>query len=212
MDYRKHVVEAGLRMMESGLTVCTWGNISARNPKNGRIFLTPSGMAYDVITPEDIVVVDGEGRILEGTRKPTVEMGMHLAIYRLRSDVNAIIHTHPIHSSVFGVLRRDIPVINDEAAQIFGGPVRVTNYALPGTEALAEEAAKAIGEKGSACILANHGAVCVGKDMERAFRVAQVLEMSAEIYYKALAVGTPYEITAEDAAYMKDFMDHKYGQ
>ena len=212
MDYKQLIVESGLKLMQRGLTVETWGNISARDPETRKIYLTPSAMSYDIITPDDIVVMDADGTVLEGTRKATIEWPLHTAVYKARKDINAIIHTHPIHSQVFGVLHRDIPVIIDEAAQVFGEPVRVTDYALPGTEKLAEETVRCIGEKNVACILANHGAVCCGRDMKAAFKTCTVLEMTAEIYYKALAIGTPFEEDPADVAFMKDFADHKYGQ
>ena len=212
MDYKELVVESGLDLVKRGLTVETWGNISARDPETGRIYLTPSAMSYFTITPEDIVVMDENGTVLEGTRKPTIEWSLHTGLYRERKDLNAIIHTHPLHSQVFGVLHMDIPVVIDEAAQVFGGPVKVTEYHLPGSEELAQAAIGAFGDKGCACILANHGAVCGGKDMKAAFKACTVLEMTAEIYYKALAVGKPYLIGDKETAFMKDFADNKYGQ
>ena len=95
MNYRELIVKSGLRMANSGLTVETWGNISVRDPETGLVYLTPSAMPYDTITADDVVVCDLDGNIVEGTRKPTIETGMHLAIYRSRKDVNAVIHTHP---------------------------------------------------------------------------------------------------------------------
>ena len=212
MDYKQLIVDSGLELVAKGLTVETWGNISARDPETGKIYLTPSAMSYHTITPDDIVVMDEDGNVLEGTRKPTIEWSMHTGVYKARKDINAIIHTHPLHSQVFGVLHMDIPVVIDEAAQVFGGPVEVTNYALPGSEELAQETIRAIGEKGCACIIANHGAVCAGRDMKSAFKTCTVLEMTAEIYYKALAVGKPFIIDDADVAFMKDFADNKYGQ
>lgn len=111
MDYRKLIVESGLRMSTSGLTVETWGNISARNPETGLVYLTPSAMQYNTITEEDVVVCDLDGNIVQGTRKPTIEMGMHLAIYRARQDVNAVIHTHPTYSMVYSCQGKDIPCL-----------------------------------------------------------------------------------------------------
>ncbi len=211
MNFRELVVQAGKRMLHSGLTVETWGNISVRDPETGLVYLTPSAMPYDALTPEDIVAMRPDGSVAAGNRKPTVESGMHLGIYRARPDVGAVIHTHPVQSTVFGVLRRPIPPIIDEAAQVLGGTVRVTEYALPGTRELAENVVKTLGG-GAACLIANHGAVCVGKDVGAAFRVCEVLEMTAEIYRMALEIGEPSVISAENVAYMKDFMEHHYGQ
>ena len=211
MDYKKYLVECGKRMLNSGLTVETWGNISVSDPETGLIYLTPSGIQYDIIEPEDIVVMDKEHHIVEGNRKPTIESGMHVGIMNSRPDVNAIIHTHPIDSQVFACLRRDIPPVIDEAAQLLGGTVKCAEYALPGSDELAENVINALGE-GAACLMANHGAVCAGADMDVAFRVCTVLEMTAKIYYKALAIGKPVEIEEDKVLFMKDFVANHYGQ
>lgn len=211
MDYKKFIVECGIRMLNSGLTVETWGNISVRDPETGLFYLTPSGMPYDIIEPEDIIVMDKDLNIVEGTRKPTIEFGMHIGIMNVRPDVNAVIHTHPVESQVFACLHRDIPPVIDEAAQLLGGTVKCAKYALPGSEELAHNVIEALGD-GAACLMANHGAVCVGTDMDKAFRVCTVLEMTAEIYQKALAIGKPEPIDEDKVLFMKDFAANHYGQ
>ena len=212
MDYRADLVAAGKRMLQKGLTVETWGNLSLRDPGSGLVYLTPSAMPYDTITEEDVVVMDLDGKTVEGRRKPTVESGLHLSVYRARPGVNAIIHTNPIYSLVFAVQHRDIPPVIDEAAQALGGAVRCAKYALPGTEALARNTVEALGEGGMACLLANHGAVCLGRDMKQAFKTAAVLEMTAQVYQMALTTGAPQPISDGDVAYMRDFAEHHYGQ
>ncbi|MBP3873976.1 MAG: class II aldolase/adducin family protein [Lachnospiraceae bacterium] len=211
MNYREKIVESGIRILHSGLTVETWGNISLRDPDTGLIYMTPSGMPYDTLAPEDVVVMDSGFRIVEGVRKPSIESGMHIRIMNERSDVNAIIHTHPVDSQIFACLHRDIPPVIDEAAQILEGTVRCAHYALPGSDELAENVVSALG-KGAACLMANHGAVCVGGDIDRAFRVCTVLEMTARIYYKALCIGDPKPIDDDKVAYMVDFVRNRYGQ
>lgn len=211
MDYKKYLVDCGMRMLQSGLTVETWGNISVKDPETGLIYLTPSGMKYDIIKPDDIVVMDHELNIVEGERKPTIEYGMHIRIMNARPDVCAVIHTHPVDSQVFACLHKDIPPIIDEAAQLLSGTVKCAEYALPGTEELADNVIRALGD-GAACLMANHGAVCVGKDMDAAFRVCTVLEMTAKIYQKALTIGEPEAITDEKVSFMSDFVANHYGQ
>ncbi|MCI2056972.1 MAG: class II aldolase/adducin family protein [Oscillibacter sp.] len=212
MNYKAYLVESGKRMLHKGLTVETWGNLSVQDPETGLVYLTPSAMPYDSISEDDVVVMREDGTLVEGTRKPTVECGMHLGILRSRPGIHAVIHTHPIYSLVFAVQHRDIPPIIDEAAQIFGGTVHTAEYALPGSAELAENVQKALGPNGMACLLANHGAVCLGKDMEQAFRVCTVLEMTAQVYQMALTTGTPQQISQQNVDYMKDFMEHHYGQ
>ena len=211
MNYKRFLIDACLRMVKSGLTVETWGNISVRDPESGYIYLTPSGMAYETLVEDDIVVMDVDGNRIEGERKPTIEHAMHLGIMKNRPDVNAIVHAHPVYSQVFALLHEDIPPVIDEAAQTLGN-VKVTEYALPGSPEMAQNAIEAIGKEGSACLLANHGAVAVGKDMDTAFKVCTVLEMTAQIYYMARSIGKPMPIDAEKITFMKEFVSKSYGQ
>lgn len=211
MNYKEHLVESGKRMLRSGLTVETWGNISVRDPETGLVYLTPSGMPYERITEQDIVVMGPDGERMEGDRKPTIEYEMHLGIMGNRPDVNAVVHTHPVYSQVFALLHEEIPPVIDEAAQILGGAVKVAAYALPGTPELAKNVVSALGG-GAACLLANHGAVCVGRDMDAAFRVCTVLEMTSKIYYMARCIGRPAPISAALVASLKDFAENHYGQ
>ena len=211
MNYKEMLVQNGIRLIESGLTVETWGNITLRDPESGLIYLTPSGMQYTTIREEDIVVMNSKFQVVEGTRKPTIETPLHIGILNMRPDINAVIHTHPVDSQIFACLHRDIPPVIDEAAQLLEGPVRCAEYALPGTQELADNAMKALG-KGMACLLANHGAVCVGRDIDHAFSVCTVLEMTAKIYYKALCIGEPQIISDENVASMVEFVKTRYGQ
>lgn len=212
MDYKQQLIQAGKQMLEKNLTVETWGNLSLRDPETGLVYLTPSAMAYHAITPEDVVVADLNGNVLEGKRKPTVEKELHLGLYRTHPEVNAIIHTHPVYSQVFAVLRQSIPPIIDEAAQVLGGTVKVADYALPGTQELAENVCAAMEGRVRACLMANHGAVCVGADMEQAFKVCAVLEMTAQIYQQALAIGQPHVLSDELVDEMWDFANNRYGK
>lgn len=211
MNYKAFLVESGKRMLHSGLTVETWGNISVRDPETGFIYLTPSGMPYDTLTEDDIVVMDIDGNRIEGERRPTIECAMHLGIMKNRPDVNAIIHTHPIYSQIFALLHENIPPVIDEAAQVLGEDVCVTEYAIPGSSEMAENVISTLGN-GAACLVANHGAVCVGKDMDTAFKVCTVLEMTSQIYYMARSIGTPKPIPQEKIDYMKNVTVKNYGQ
>lgn len=212
MNCKEKLVRAGREMLGRGLTVETFGNLSIRDPETGLVYLTPSAMAYHTITEEDVVVVDMEGNLVEGHRRPTIEKEVHLSLYRAHPEVNAIIHTHPIHSQVFAVLRRPIPPVMDEAAQVLGGTVKVAEYALPGTKALAQSVCAAMEGRVRACLMANHGAVCVGATMEQAFKVCTVLEMTAEVYRLALSVGEPVVLPDELVDEMWDFANNRYGK
>ena len=213
MNYKAELVAAGKQMLEKKLTVETWGNISLYDAESGLVYMTPSAMPYNTIVEDDVVVVRlSDGVIVEGHRKPTVEKDLHLGIYRARPEIRAVVHTHPIHSLIFGVNHMSIPAIIDEAAQILGGVVETADYALAGTMELAENTIKALGEEKMACILANHGSVCIGRNLAEAFKVCTVLEMTAEIYYKALMIGKPCIIDDEKVAFMRDYALNHYGQ
>lgn len=213
MNYKRQIVDAGLKMFEGGYTVETWGNISVRDIETNLVYLTPSGMDYSTITEEDVVVVDIDGKVVEGNRKPTIETGLHLAIYKNRPEVNAVVHTHPIHSTVFSCCGEDIPQVTDEASQIMGGPCITADYALPGSPELADNCVKALGKKNNTCLLKSHGAVCLGADMTSAFRVCKVLEITAEIYQKIRAMGKDYHpISQENIDAMEYFVKNIYGQ
>lgn len=213
MNFRELIVESGKTMVGKGLTVETYGNISCRDPETGHIYLTPSAMAYDKITPEDVIVCDPKGRIVEGKRKPTIEMGMHISIYNSRPDANAVLHTHPIYSLVYASMGRDIPLFTDEAVQVLMEPVRCAKYALPGSQELAENIAAALGTRGKACLARCHGAVCLGTNMKDAFKTAAVLEMTAQIYYMIESIGQkPVGISPENIEKMQDFIRNSYGQ
>ena len=170
-------------------------------------------MLYDTIVESDVVVCQLDGTVVEGTRKPTIETEMHLSIYRNRDDVNAVVHTHPMYSMVYAAQGKDIPLIIDEAAQILGDICRCAEYALPGTVELAHNCVVALGEKSNACLVHSHGAVCVGDDMDGAFKVAKVLEVTSQIYYMIEATGgKPVGISPENIAAMQDFVKNSYGQ
>lgn len=212
MEERKQLIEAGKQLLGSGMTVETWGNISVRDAQ-GNVYITPSGMDYFSCTEDDIVMLSPDGQILQGNRKPSTEAPLHLAIYRTRPDVGAVLHTHPIYSTIFACTGREIPLFLDEAAQVLTDTVRICPYALPGSDQLAEQTAQALQAGANACLLQAHGAVCVGKDLKEAFKVAKVLEMTAEIYWRTLAIGMePGALPQEVIETQRDFVAHQYGQ
>ncbi|MBQ8390497.1 MAG: class II aldolase/adducin family protein [Oscillibacter sp.] len=213
MNYKAELVAAGKQMLEKKLTVETWGNISLYDAESGLVYMTPSAMAYHTIVEDDVVVVRlSDGEVVEGKRKPTIEKELHLEVYRNRPGIGAVIHTHPIHSQVFAALHQSIPAVIDEAAQALGGEVVTAEYALPGSQELADNTIKALGQDKMACLLANHGAVCIGEDLGKAFKTCAVLEMTAQIYQMALQIGTPHIIPEDKVAFMRDYVKNHYGQ
>lgn len=208
---RKKVVEKGKEILAGNLTIGTWGNISSRISGEDYIAITPTGMSYEVLTPQDIVVLDLDGNIIDGTRKPSIEVPLHLSIYQARKDVQAIIHTHSAYATAMAVARKEIPGAIEDLVQIVGGNVRVNQYALPGTEELGVNTVKAL-EGRNAVLLANHGVLGVGRDLDEALKVCQVVEKSAQIILFAQLLGGAVELSQEDIDGMRNFYLQVYGQ
>jgi L-fuculose-phosphate aldolase len=211
LETRKKVVEKGIKMLATNLTVGTWGNISCRVPGEDHIAITPSGMSYDTLVPEDIVVLDLNGNTISGTRKPSIEVPLHLASYNAREDVQAIVHTHSAYATAMAVARREIPGAVEDLVQIVGGNVRVNEYALPGTEQLGINTVKAM-EGRNAVLLANHGMLGAGRNLEEAFRVCQVVEKSAQVTLLAQLMGGVVELSQDDIDGMRNYYLQGYGQ
>ncbi|MGD9030321.1 MAG: class II aldolase/adducin family protein [Anaerolineae bacterium] len=208
---KRTVVEAGLRMVEQGLTVGTWGNISVRDSATGLMYISPSAIDYEAVRLADIVVLNDELEVVDCSARPSIEKRMHLAVYRAREDVNAVIHTHPLYSSVLGVNGMALPGISEDFVQIVGDRIICSEYALPGTQELAESVLEGLGNR-NAVFLPNHGTLCVGKDMDHAFKVCHVVEKTAHIFILAKSIGTPNLISDEDIREMQRFAQTVYGQ
>jgi L-fuculose-phosphate aldolase len=186
---RGAVARLGKRMLAAGLTTGTGGNLSGCDRRRGLVAVSPSGVAYDRLTAGDVAVVDLDGRRVEGALAPSSELPFHLALYRHRPDVAAVVHTHSVYATTLACLHWEIPAVHYLVG--FAGPkVPLAPYATYGTEALARGVVDAIGSA-NAVLLANHGMIAVGADLEKAFAVAEEIELVARIYYQARAVGTP---------------------
>ena len=176
------LVEYGLKLADCGLVQGTWGNLSVRLDDR-YMLVTPSGIAYEHLTPSDMVKAEIVGLEFEGRLKPTSEKGLHAGIYRKRKDVSAIIHTHCHSCSVFAASERDVPVDADNAYMSgrFENPVKTAAYALPGSDALWQNTIEALSEN-SGCLMAHHGMLCTGGSLEEAFENCCMLETYCEEY------------------------------
>lgn len=190
-DKKKELLEFCLKMIEENMVIVSSGNASLRVDDN--VIITPSSVPYVGMKHEDIMVLDLEGNTVEGERNPSVESPAHLEVYRHRNDVKAIIHSHSIYATALAIIHKPLPAILDEVVPKLGGEIRVAAYAMPGTKELAKSVVEAI-EGRSAVLLANHGALCVGKNLQQAFDNAVLLERSCRIYLLALQVGEPKEL------------------
>ncbi len=182
LEAKELVIKAGHELLAAGLIVRTWGNISCRiNEK--QFVITPSGKAYDSLTPEDIVLVNIADLSYEGDIKPSSEKGIHASCYELRPEVNFVIHTHQKNASVVSTLGLDINNVYGKEAEIIGTDVPCASYGLPGQPKLRQGVIGAITRSSSkAAIMKHHGAVCMGESYEDAFAVANALERVCEKY------------------------------
>jgi L-fuculose-phosphate aldolase len=211
---RTQVLQTARRMRETGFVVGTAGNVSQRfREPGGRelVAITPSGRHYDTMTSEDIVVLDMQGQRAAGELAPSIEAMMHLAIYRARRNICAVVHTHAVHASIVAVTGGEIPPLLDDQVTFLGGEIKVADYALPGSPELAGNAVAALGPR-NAALLANHGALAVGRDLSEAFDNCELLEKTARIYALARMMGDvralpPHAIEAGKAAYAARFGD-----
>jgi len=185
-QYCQLVVQISQDLTHRGFLSATGGNVSVRIPGENAIAITPSNYDYLKMIPEDICVLDMELHPLSGERKPSVESAMHAAIYKTRPDVNAIIHTHQVYPSTLALIGEPIPALFDEQVRFLGRSVNVIPYAPSGTGSLMKTVAKHVGDHNNAYIMANHGALLFGNDMERAVHNVAVLEKCALAYLLAL--------------------------
>ncbi|MBI9108798.1 MAG: class II aldolase/adducin family protein [Spirochaetales bacterium] len=203
------VRDAGLRLVDAGLTAGTWGNISLRIDNN-YMAITPSGGEYITMTPEDITIVNIHDGSYEG-RKPSSEKSLHSAVYRNRKEINAVVHTHSTNASVVAAARREVPPILDDLVQIIGPTVRCADYALPSTKKIVKTTMKALRGR-NAALMANHGAICLGRDMEEVFTCCEVLEKACKAFIEAEFLGGAKGINKFEAALMHQIYLKKYSK
>ncbi len=190
LELRKQVWEYARKMYEKGWVTGSSGNISARVPdEDDRYVITPTSISYEELTPEQVVVIDGEGDlVLDLDYGPSIEWSMHLEVYKARPDVNAVFHTHATYCSILAVLRKPIPPIIEELVPYAGGEIVVAEYASSGGDELAANAVKALENK-AAVLIANHGNLCVGKNLRKAYNLCALVEKAAHIYVEVLKIG-----------------------
>ena len=181
---KKEVCEAGKRLLKEGLVARTWGNVSIRVNER-QMVITPSGRKYEELTPNDMVLVDIYTLKYEGSIKPSSELKLHCQVYKNRPNINSVIHTHQMYASIVAAAQKDVEVLQKEHQLILGATViKAAPYALPNTKKITVETENAI-EQSNAALLANHGVVCIGTDLENAFEVARTLEKACEVFIES---------------------------
>lgn len=189
--YKCQIVEACQKLVEKGYLMATGGNVSLRIAGQKAIALTPSNYDYLKMTADDVCILDFDRNVLEGERKPSVENGLHLAVYATRNDVNAVVHTHQVYASALALINAPIPALFDEQVRFLGRAVEIIPYAPSGTGFLKGNIAKAVKNNHNAYILQNHGALCLGHDLERAMHNVEILEKCSLAYLLALCADKP---------------------
>jgi L-fuculose-phosphate aldolase len=208
---REELVTAGNKLVEQGLVSRTWGNISVKL-NDSEMLVTPSGKHYKDLTPKDMVLVNFRTDEYDKKGiKPSSEYKMHTGIYRDRKEVNAVIHTHQMNASTCAAARREVPAVLDDLAQIIGPSVRVADYALPSTKKIVRATVKALRGR-NAALMANHGAVCVGRDLDEAFVACQVLEKGCKAFIEAEFLGGAKHINKFEAWAMHQVYLKKYSK
>jgi L-ribulose-5-phosphate 4-epimerase len=207
---KKDVWENCLELPKNHLVVMTSGTVSARDVESGFVVVKPSGVNYEKIQPEDMVVVGLDGEIIEGNLKPSVDVKTHLYIYKIRKDVNGVTHTHSPYASIFAVLAEPIPCCLTASAML-GGEIPIGGLALVGGEEIGKEILAKIGGK-KAIIMQNHGIYTIGNDTFEATKFAVELEEIAKIVHFALSRGKPVPLTEEGLRVTMDIYENQYGQ
>ena len=196
---RELLTEYGRRMSRAGLSVGTSGNLSIYVPEEGLMAITPSGLDYEATTPADIVVMDLEAHVVEGERKPSSEWALHTKFYQRHPAARAVVHTHSMYCTTLACLGKPLEAVHYAIGAAGAARVPVAPYHLFGSPELAEAAVEACGG-GKAVLLANHGLVAWEGSLPKAFSLARDLEFTAELQWRAMAVGTPNILTDNQMA------------
>lgn len=194
-EARQQLVDAMRTLDARGLNRGTSGNLSVRYASG--MFVTPSGVTPDRLTPDLMVFVDGDGRVAEGSARPSSEWRMHMGLYQRRADANAIVHCHARHSTILACAHREIPPLHYMVAVSGGASVPVAPYATFGSEELAEGVAKTLDGR-FACLMANHGLIALGPKLAVAMAIAEEIEEQAAVYCGTLAIGGPKLLDATE--------------
>lgn len=210
---REYVCDLHRLLPENHLVAWTSGNISARDPSSQLIVIKPSGIKYDLLRPEHMVVVDLQGQVVEGAYLPSSDTASHCYIYRHRTEVHGVVHTHSRYATAFAAVGRNIPCILTAIADEFGGDIPCGGFAPIGGEEIGREVIATLeGSHSSAALLQNHGVFTIGKSAEAAVKAAIMTEDNAAIVWHALQIGEPISISPEMIAQLHHRYTHIYGQ
>jgi L-ribulose-5-phosphate 4-epimerase len=208
---KEELVQLHLELPKHNLVVWTGGNVSARDPQTGLVVIKASGIRYEEMRPQHMVVVDMDGKMVEGDYKPSSDVYSHLYIYKHRPDVGGVVHTHSVYATAFAAANKPIPVVLTAIADEFGGPIPCGGFALIGDEAIGKVVIESIGNS-PAVLLKNHGVFTIGKNAKAAVKAAVMTEDNAKTVWLAMQIGTPDVIPDEDVKKLHDRYTNVYGQ
>jgi len=208
---KKEVYKAHIKLWENKLVMWTSGNVSARDPKTNLVVIKPSGVPYDKLSSDNLVIVDLNGNIVEGNLKPSVDMATHLYVYKHMPDVMSVIHTHSTYASAFAATGKPIPVCLTAMADFFGCNIPIGNLVLIGEEEIGKEVVSKIGNS-KAIIMKNHGPFTIGKSVNEALKAAIFLEEGAKTLIMAKILGEPQSIPESIVNKLHKNYIEKYGQ
>ena len=208
---REQLYQLHLELPKNNLVAWTSGNVSERDADSGYVVIKPSGIRYEQLRPEHMVIVDLDGKIVEGSLKPSSDTASHLYIYRHRIDVRGIVHTHSAYATAFAAVNKPIPVFLTAQADEFGGPIPCGGFALIGGEQIGKVVVESIGNS-PAVLLKNHGVFTIGANAEAAVKTAVMVEDVARTSWLALQLGKPQEIGSDDLEKLHNRYRQEYGQ
>jgi L-ribulose-5-phosphate 4-epimerase len=212
-ELRRIVCELHAELPKNNLVAWTSGNISARDPERGLVVIKPSGVKFADLTPENMVVVDLDGQVVEGAHKASSDTASHCYIYRHLPAVNGVVHTHSRYATAFAALGREIPCVTTAMADEFGGPIPCGGFALIGGEAIGQVVVETLrGSRSPSCLLQSHGVFATGPSAEAAVKAAVMTEDNAAIVWTALQIATPLTIDQADIDKLYDRYQNVYGQ
>ena len=210
---RKEVCDLHAELPRNNLVAWTSGNISGRDPETGLVVIKPSGITFDNLTPENMVVVNVDGEIVEGDYKASSDTASHCYIYRHMPNVNGIVHTHSRYATAFAVVGKEIPCLTTAMGDEFGGAIPCGGFALIGGEEIGEGVVEPLKDSRSpSCILQSHGVFATGESAEKAVKAGVMTEDNAAIVWTAMQLGTPLTLEASDIDKLYDRYQNVYGQ
>ena len=207
---REEVWRANIALPENRLVTWTSGNVSGRHADTGLVVIKPSGVTFPELTPENMAIVDLEGRVIEATHGPSSDTASHLYLYQHRPNVMGVVHTHSNYATAFAAVGKPIPACLTAVADEFGGPVPCGGYAQIGGEQIGQEILRSIGNS-PAILMKQHGVFTIGESVEKALKAAIMVEDIAKTVWLAMQIGTPEELPAEEIAANFDRYQNRYG-